>query len=87
MSMAAFPPVQAEVKSERPLCCFGNLLLYFPIREAQAFVEKFEGALGKGKGKKLYAYKMMMAKVSAAMMPGKSLDTWLCIQHIFGTFY
>ncbi|XP_069716074.1 transmembrane channel-like protein 2 [Phaenicophaeus curvirostris] len=32
------------------------------LREAQAFVEKFEGALGKGKGKKLYAYKMIMAK-------------------------
>ncbi|XP_026501839.1 transmembrane channel-like protein 2 [Terrapene carolina triunguis] len=32
------------------------------LREAQAFVEKFEGALGKGKGKKFYAYKMMMAK-------------------------
>ncbi|KAF4793205.1 Transmembrane channel-like protein 2 [Turdus rufiventris] len=32
------------------------------LREAQDFVEKFEGALGKGKGKKLYAYKMMMAK-------------------------
>ncbi|XP_010161718.1 transmembrane channel-like protein 2, partial [Antrostomus carolinensis] len=32
------------------------------LREAQAFVEKFEGALGKGKGKKLFAYKMMMAK-------------------------
>ncbi|NXE45495.1 TMC2 protein, partial [Casuarius casuarius] len=32
------------------------------LREAQAFVEKFEGALGKGKGKKLYAYKIMMAK-------------------------
>ncbi|XP_060103703.1 transmembrane channel-like protein 2 [Heteronotia binoei] len=32
------------------------------LREAQAFVEKFEGALGKGKGRKLYAYKMMMAK-------------------------
>ncbi|NWH50992.1 TMC2 protein, partial [Fregata magnificens] len=32
------------------------------LRDAQAFVEKFEGALGKGKGKKLYAYKMMMAK-------------------------
>ncbi|KAF7667885.1 hypothetical protein LDENG_00042330 [Lucifuga dentata] len=31
-------------------------------REAQAFVEKFEGALGKGKGRKLYAYKVMMAK-------------------------
>uniref|UniRef100_A0ABM5GPT2 Transmembrane channel-like protein n=1 Tax=Pogona vitticeps TaxID=103695 RepID=A0ABM5GPT2_9SAUR len=32
------------------------------LREAQEFVEKFEGALGKGKGKKLYAYKMIMAK-------------------------
>ncbi|NXU75724.1 TMC2 protein, partial [Oreotrochilus melanogaster] len=32
------------------------------LREAQTFVEKFEGALGKGKGKKLYAYKIMMAK-------------------------
>ncbi|XP_050795674.1 transmembrane channel-like protein 2 [Gopherus flavomarginatus] len=32
------------------------------LREAQAFVEKFEGALGKGKGKKFYAYKMMMVK-------------------------
>ncbi|EMP25494.1 Transmembrane channel-like protein 2 [Chelonia mydas] len=32
------------------------------LREAQAFVEQFEGALGKGKGKKFYAYKMMMAK-------------------------
>ncbi|XP_021011332.1 transmembrane channel-like protein 2 [Mus caroli] len=32
------------------------------LREAQAFVEKYEGALGKGKGKHLYAYRMMMAK-------------------------
>ncbi|XP_056448874.1 transmembrane channel-like protein 2-B isoform X2 [Gadus chalcogrammus] len=32
------------------------------LKEAQAFVEKFEGALGKGKGRKLYAYKVMMAK-------------------------
>ncbi|NWZ31902.1 TMC1 protein, partial [Asarcornis scutulata] len=31
-------------------------------REAQLFVEKFEGALGKGKGKKFYAYKVMMTK-------------------------
>lgn len=27
-------------------------------------MEKFEGALGKGKGRKLYAYKVMMAKVT-----------------------
>uniref|UniRef100_H0VT23 Transmembrane channel-like protein n=1 Tax=Cavia porcellus TaxID=10141 RepID=H0VT23_CAVPO len=33
------------------------------LREAQAFVEKYEGALGKGKGKRLYAYRMLMAKV------------------------
>ncbi|KAM6965411.1 transmembrane channel-like protein 2-B [Aplochiton taeniatus] len=32
------------------------------LKETQEFVEKFEGALGKGKGRKLYAYKMMMTK-------------------------
>lgn len=32
-------------------------------REAQEFVEKFEGALGKGKGRRLYAFKVMMTKV------------------------
>ncbi|XP_069481914.1 transmembrane channel-like protein 2-A [Ambystoma mexicanum] len=32
------------------------------IRDAQSFVEKFEGALGKGKGRKFYAYKVMMTK-------------------------
>ncbi|KAG9331502.1 hypothetical protein JZ751_018905 [Albula glossodonta] len=32
------------------------------LRESQEFVEKYEGALGKGKGRKLYAYKVMMAK-------------------------
>ncbi|XP_051278933.1 transmembrane channel-like protein 2-B [Dicentrarchus labrax] len=32
------------------------------LKEAQEFVEKFEGALGKGKGRKLYAYKVMMTK-------------------------
>ncbi|XP_025788493.1 transmembrane channel-like protein 2 [Puma concolor] len=32
------------------------------LREAQEFVEKYEGALGKGKGKRLYAYRMLMAK-------------------------
>nr|XP_020029449.1 transmembrane channel-like protein 2 [Castor canadensis] len=32
------------------------------LREAKEFVEKYEGALGKGKGKQLYAYKMLMAK-------------------------
>ncbi|XP_039875768.1 transmembrane channel-like protein 2-B [Simochromis diagramma] len=33
------------------------------LKEAQEFVEKFEGALGKGRGKKLYAFKVMMTKV------------------------
>ncbi|KAJ3604390.1 hypothetical protein NHX12_029131 [Muraenolepis orangiensis] len=32
------------------------------LKEAQEFVEKFEGTLGKGKGRKLYAYKVMMTK-------------------------
>ncbi|XP_068460788.1 transmembrane channel-like protein 2-B [Clinocottus analis] len=32
------------------------------LKEAQEFVEEFEGALGKGKGRKLYAFKVMMAK-------------------------
>ncbi|XP_076586653.1 transmembrane channel-like protein 2-B [Chaetodon auriga] len=32
------------------------------LKEAQEFVEKFEGALGKGKGRKLYAFKVMMTK-------------------------
>ncbi|XP_047238281.1 transmembrane channel-like protein 2-B [Girardinichthys multiradiatus] len=32
------------------------------LKEAQEFVEKFEGALGKGKGKRLYAFKVMMTK-------------------------
>uniref|UniRef100_A0A8C2T5S7 Transmembrane channel-like protein n=1 Tax=Coturnix japonica TaxID=93934 RepID=A0A8C2T5S7_COTJA len=44
-----------------------NVIIYTSIlslfsREAQLFVEKFEGALGKGKGKKFYAYKVMMTK-------------------------
>ncbi|KAM3610303.1 uncharacterized protein V6R79_002017 [Siganus canaliculatus] len=32
------------------------------LRESQEFLEKYEGALGKGKGRKLYAYKVMMTK-------------------------
>ncbi|XP_042277708.1 transmembrane channel-like protein 1 isoform X2 [Thunnus maccoyii] len=32
------------------------------LRESQEFVEKYEGALGKGKGRKLYAYKVVMIK-------------------------
>ncbi|CAL9708484.1 unnamed protein product [Knipowitschia caucasica] len=32
------------------------------LKESQMFVEKYEGALGKGKGRKFYAYKVMMTK-------------------------
>ncbi|KAL4623166.1 transmembrane channel-like protein 2 [Arapaima gigas] len=32
------------------------------LKDAQQFVEKFEGALGKGKGRKLYAFKVMITK-------------------------
>ncbi|XP_034777808.2 transmembrane channel-like protein 1 [Acipenser ruthenus] len=32
------------------------------LKEAHEFVDKFEGSLGKGKGKKFYAYKVMMQK-------------------------
>ncbi|KAA0716972.1 Transmembrane channel-like protein 1 [Triplophysa tibetana] len=32
------------------------------LRESQEFLEKYEGALGKGKGRKLYAYKVLMMK-------------------------
>uniref|UniRef100_A0A3Q4BGZ3 Transmembrane channel-like protein n=1 Tax=Mola mola TaxID=94237 RepID=A0A3Q4BGZ3_MOLML len=32
------------------------------LKESQEFVEKFEGALGKGRGRKLYAFKVMMSK-------------------------
>lgn len=34
------------------------------LKDAQEFVDKFEGALGKGKGRKWYAYKVMMTKVN-----------------------
>uniref|UniRef100_G3PC95 Transmembrane channel-like protein n=1 Tax=Gasterosteus aculeatus aculeatus TaxID=481459 RepID=G3PC95_GASAC len=33
------------------------------LKDAQGFVETFEGALGKGKGKKLYAFKVLMTKI------------------------
>lgn len=42
---------------------FAYLLFSF-LREAKKFVSENEGALGKGKGKKWFAFKMMMAKVS-----------------------
>lgn len=52
-----------------------TLLLH---REAQQFVDKFEGALGKGKGRKWYAYKVMMTKVWLKIQP--SIFTFcLCV--------
>lgn len=42
-------------------CPYDTLFVLY--REAQQFVDKFEGALGKGKGRKWYAYKVMMTKV------------------------
>ncbi|KAM4842692.1 transmembrane channel-like protein 2 [Thomomys bottae] len=44
------------------------------LREAQAFVENYEGTLGKGKGKRLYAYRMQMAK------------KWVKFKRDFGNF-
>lgn len=41
-----------------------TLLLFYFLREAKKFVSENEGALGKGKGKRWFAFKMMMAKVS-----------------------
>ncbi|KAM5191601.1 transmembrane channel-like protein 2-A [Mantella aurantiaca] len=35
---------------------------FLVLKESHDFVEKFEGALGRGKGRKLYAYKILMAK-------------------------
>ncbi len=40
-----------------------QISVYITCREAQGFVERFEGALGKGKGRRLYAFKVMMTKV------------------------
>lgn len=43
--------------------CVNHLIRHLlHYRESQEFVEKYEGALGKGKGRKLYAYKVMMTK-------------------------
>ncbi|KAK5909915.1 hypothetical protein CesoFtcFv8_003803 [Champsocephalus esox] len=44
------------------------------LRESQEFVEKYEGALGKGKGRKFYAYKVMMTK------------KWMKFKRDFGNF-
>lgn len=55
-------PIQCE-KTQIQLTLFISPVFSFLHREAQQFVDKFEGALGKGKGRKWYAYKVMMTKV------------------------
>lgn len=45
-------------------CPSFTLILFYFLREAKKFVSENEGALGKGKGKRWFAFKMMMAKVS-----------------------
>jgi hypothetical protein len=42
--------------------------LFHFLREAKKFVSENEGALGKGKGKQWFAFKMMMAKVSMCIL-------------------
>lgn len=49
-------------------------------REAQEFVERFEGALGKGRGRKLYAFKVMMAKVICSVF---NIQIWNNTNFIF----
>uniref|UniRef100_A0A673M3E4 Transmembrane channel-like 2b n=1 Tax=Sinocyclocheilus rhinocerous TaxID=307959 RepID=A0A673M3E4_9TELE len=44
------------------IACQYQFLFISRVREAQAFVEKFEGALGKGKGRRLCAFKVIMTK-------------------------
>lgn len=53
-----------------PLLCFvffSYCVLFSFLREAKKFVSENEGALGKGKGKRWFAFKMMMAKVSISI--------------------
>lgn len=60
------------------MVCGSNLFFIFVLtllyrcREAQQFVDKFEGALGKGKGRKWYAYKVMMTKVIQNILKKKA---------------
>uniref|UniRef100_A0A6Q2XL36 Transmembrane channel-like protein n=1 Tax=Esox lucius TaxID=8010 RepID=A0A6Q2XL36_ESOLU len=53
------------------------IFLILTHQESQEFVEKYEGAIGKGKGRKLYAYKVMMLKALMGMpygsMPRKTV--------------
>ncbi|KTG32157.1 hypothetical protein cypCar_00038467 [Cyprinus carpio] len=68
-----------------------DLLLTNPFslcvyREAQQFVDKFEGALGKGKGRKLYAYKVMMMKPPNLPYMLCDIQKWIKFQRDFENF-
>lgn len=54
--------LKEKEKSCFTLKCHLEISHPLPFRESQEFVEKYEGALGKGKGRKLYVYKVMMTK-------------------------
>lgn len=60
--------VHFSQKNQKLFICACEVKMYFKdthsCRESQEFLEKYEGALGKGKGRKLYAYKVMMMKAS-----------------------
>uniref|UniRef100_A0A8C1Z5C4 Transmembrane channel-like protein n=1 Tax=Cyprinus carpio TaxID=7962 RepID=A0A8C1Z5C4_CYPCA len=57
-----FSDMMGELSFSVSIVCQYQFLFISRVREAQAFVEKFEGALGKGKGRRLYAFKVMMTK-------------------------
>ena len=59
------------------VCVFSD----WPNREAQEFVEKFEGALGKGRGRKLYAFKVMMTKVIYSFLMTLKAAATLLVYH------
>ena len=56
-------------------------------RESQEFLEKYEGALGKGKGRKLYAYKVMMNKVRHIDWSGGQFVDYEIPHAIFNIMY
>lgn len=53
-------------------------ICFLQHRESQAFIEKYEGTLGKVKGRKLYTCKVMVMKVSGP-------DLKCNIYHVHGT--
>ncbi|ELK34500.1 Transmembrane channel-like protein 2 [Myotis davidii] len=56
------------------------------LREAQEFVEKYEGALGKGKGKRLYAYRMLMTKNPEREVQLTIQPKWIKFKRDFDNF-